>query len=85
MLESVFEQVHDVKHLITTFGLVLGAQVENDRLAPLVELSDSIQQIDNQLSRNINAAFVCLNLVDGFDGIDDNQRVYIRQHIVQLL
>ena len=73
MLKSVFKQVHDIEHLIATFRLVLGAQVENDRLSPLVELSDSIKQIDNQLTRNINAAFVCLNLVYSFDGIDDNQ------------
>ena len=72
MFKSVLKQIHDIKHLIATFGLVLGAQVENDRLTPLVELPDSIKQIDNQLSRNINAAFVCLNLVDSFDGINDN-------------
>lgn len=43
MFESVLEQIHYVEHFLFCARLVLGTQVKNDGLAPLVEILDSIQ------------------------------------------
>ena len=85
MFESVFEQIHYVEHFLLCARLVLGTQVKNDGLAPLVEILDSIQQRDYQLLRDIYATLISLNLINRIDRIYDNQAIGVIQKLVNLL
>ena len=42
MLESVFQQIHDVEHLFLALRVVLRGEVKDDTLAPLIEFLDPI-------------------------------------------
>ena len=85
MFESVLEQLHYVEHFLLCARLVLGTQVKNDGLAPLVEILDSIQQRDYQLLRDIYATLISLNLINRIDRIYDNQAIGVIQKLVNLL
>jgi len=78
MLEAIFKKIHDIKHLILVFRLILGAQVENDGLAPFIELTDLIEQADDKLAGNVDATFVCCDFVDGLNCIDNNKSIVVR-------
>ena len=83
MLESVFKQVHNVKHLILALWGILGCQVKDDALTPLIELLNPIQKMNNQRSLYFNAALVRSNFIDSFDCINDYESIVISSELVQ--
>ena len=84
MLKAILEEVHNVEHLILGFGLIFGAHVENDWLAPLVELTDSVKQVDDQLASDVDATLVGRNLVDSFDWVDHYKGFRVGSQCVKL-
>ena len=85
MLEAVLQEVHDVIHLILGVWLVLCAHIEDDRLAPLVELANPIEQVDDELSRDVDAALVSRDFIDGLNSVDHHQSVSVLQQLIKLL
>jgi hypothetical protein len=77
VLKSVFQKIHDVKLFLLVLWLVLGCDVQNDTLPPLVEIFNSIQKWNNQASVNIEATFVSLNFIYSLNGVDYDQWVGI--------
>lgn len=77
VLKSVFQKIHDVKLFLLVLWLVLGCDVQNDTLTPLVEIFNSIQKWNNQASVNIEATFVSLNFIYSLNGVDYDQWVGI--------
>ena len=54
-------------------------------MAPLVELTDTIEQADNKLASDINTTLVCRDLIDCLDGVDNNERIHVTGQLVKLL
>lgn len=65
--------------------IVLGADVENDALAPLIEVLDSIQQRDDQCFVDVYAALIRQYLVDRLNCINGDQWVLILGQLIKLV
>lgn len=54
-------------------------------MSPLVELSDSVEQVDDELTIDIDATFVSCNLIDCLDSVDHYKGILVGHQFVKLL
>ena len=85
MLKSIFQKIHNVEHLFLRLGTVLGTQVKNDALSPLVEVLDPIEQVDYESSRDFDTSLVSFDFIDSFDGVYNDESIGVGAKLLELL
>lgn len=85
-LEEGVQEVHDAERLLLVAdGLVLGHELQDDALAPIVELLEPCEEVMDQGLGDGNTALLHQDLAEGHNAVDDHLRVAVAQHALQRL
>lgn len=85
MFETIFQEIHNIEHFVFISRVKLRSQVKNNTLTPLIEILNSVQQMNHQWPLNINAAFIGFYLIYSFNSIDHYKGIVISSQLIEIV